>query len=93
MSRQLLINLASPDSAYRFFFPGIDFIVAFICEAYLLVEICLDELESFPAGLEEDIIEFWDRRARAQRIEQLPRSDRPHINHRGEYFPIYHEEG
>ena len=82
-SRELLGNLASPYPACRFFFPDLDFFGFFICEAYLLVEIFLDELESFPAGLEEDVVKFRERLSHAQRLEQIPQSDWYHINHWG----------
>ena len=48
---------------------------------------------SFPAGLEEDVVKFCDYHAREQRHEQFPWSDRSHIYHWREYFPIYCEEG
>ena len=67
-SGQLLGDIASPASACGFFFPGLDFFRIFICEADLLVEIFLDELEFFPSGLEEDVIKLCDRRVYAQRI-------------------------
>ena len=66
-----------------FFFPGLDLFGALIFKEDLLVEICLDEIESFLDGLEEDFIKFRDRRARAQRFEQLPWIDWSHINHWG----------
>ena len=74
-------NLESPASACDFFFPGLDFFGYFICEAYLSVEIFLDELESFPVIHEEDVVKFRNRHARAQRFEQTLRSDRSHIDH------------
>ena len=80
-SRHLLSNLAPTDSPCLFFFPGLDFFGVFICEAHLVVEIFLDELESFPAGLEEDVIKFRDHCARAHFLEQLPRSDLSHFDH------------
>ena len=92
-SRQLLGDLASPSSAFNFFSPGLEFIRAFNSEADFLVEISLHQLESFSAGLEEDVVEFRDRRSCAQSFERIPQSDRSHINHQGEYFPIYREEG
>ena len=55
-SRQLMVNLASPDSAWHLFFPGLDFFGVFICKVDLLIETRLDELEIFPAGLEEDVL-------------------------------------
>ena len=76
-----------------FFFPVIDFFRAFIYEADLLVEIWLDELESFPAGLEEDVVKFRNRCARSHFLEHLPWSDWYHIDHQGYYLPIYCEEG
>ena len=76
-----------------FFFPGLNFFGVFVCEAYLLVEICLYEIESFPAGLEEDIVKFRDHRDHAQRLGQLPQNDQYHIDHLGEYLLIYCEEG
>ena len=78
--RQLLGNPASTYFACRCIFPGLDFFRIFICEADLLVEISLDELESFPAGLEENFVKFRDCSARAQRLKQIPLSDRYHIN-------------
>ena len=90
--RKLLGNLASPAPACPFFFPGLGFFGVFICEADLLVEIRLDEPESFPSGLEKDVVKFCDCRARAQRLEQLPGSDQYHIDHRMEYFSVYCEE-
>ena len=80
-SRQLLGNLDSPASAYSFFFPGLYFFGFFIYEADIFVEICLVELENFPAGLEEDFVKFHDLRARAQHLEHPPRSDWSHIDH------------
>ena len=74
------------------FFLGLDFIRAFICESDLLAEIRLDELESFSACLENGVVEFRNCRARAQRLEQLPRSDWSCIYHRGDYLPIYFEK-
>ena len=50
---KLLVNLTYPDSVSSFF-PSLDFIGVFICEADPVVEIFLDELESSPAGLKED---------------------------------------
>ena len=91
-SRQLLGNLDSPDSDFRFF-SGLDFIGVLICDTDLLVEIRLDELKSFSYGLEKDFVEFRDHGARAQRLEQLPRSDQSCINYQGDYLPIYREEG
>ena len=79
MSRQLLGDLAYPASACRFFFPGLEFFGVLIRKADLLVEIFLDELKSFPAVPEEDVVKFRDCRARAQRLEQIPRIDRSHI--------------
>ena len=67
-----------------FFFPGLDLFGALIFKADLLVEICLDEIESFLDGLEEDVIKFCDRRAHARCLEQLPWSDWSHIDHLGE---------
>ena len=55
-SRQLLGNLSSPSPAFFFLSPGLDLIGVFICGADLLVEIRLDDLESFPAGPENDVI-------------------------------------
>ena len=78
---------------FLFFFPGLDSIGEFICEADFLVEICLDKLESFPAGLGKYAVELCDRRVCAQSLEHLPISDCSHINHRGEYLPIYCEDG
>ena len=92
-SRQLLGNLDSPASDFHFsFFPGLDFIGALIYATYILVEICVDDFKSFPSGLEKDFVEFRDRRACAQRLEQLSRSDQSRINHQGEYLPIDFEE-
>ena len=76
-------NLASPASDLCFFFPGLDFIRVLICEADLLVEIRLDELESFSAGLEKDVIEFRDGCACAYPLGEHLWSDWPHINHKG----------
>ena len=76
-----------------FSFSGLEFFGIFICEADILFEILLNELESFPAGLEEYVIKFRNRRSHVTRLEQIPRSYWYHINHRGEYFPIYREEG
>ena len=73
-------NLVSPASDFSFFFLGLDFIGFFTCEVDLLVEIRLDELESFSVGLEKDDVDFRNRRSRAQRLKQLPRSDWSHIN-------------
>ena len=92
-SRKLLGNLSYPDSTLNFLFPGLDLIGFFICDTHLLVEICLNELEGFPDGIEKDVIEFCDHRAHSQRLEQLPRSDWSHINRQREYFPIYCEDG
>ena len=78
---------------FIFFFPGLDFIGVLICDTDLLVEIRLNELKSFPSGLEKDFVEFRDRRAHAQLIENLPHSDQSCINHQGEHLPIYREEG
>ena len=89
---QLLGNLASPNSAFRIFFPGLDLIEAFICKADLLIEIRLDELERFSAGFENDVVEFRDRHAWVQYLEHIPRSDWSYINHRGQCLPIYCEE-
>ena len=77
---------------FIFFFPGLDFIGVLICDTDLLVEIRLNELKSFPSGLEKDFVEFRDRRAHAQLIENLPHSDQSCINHQGEYLPIDFEE-
>ena len=61
-------------------FPGIDFLGFFICKADLLVEIFLEQFESFPVGLENDVIKFRDRCVRAQSLERLPHSDRANID-------------
>ena len=53
----------------------------------------MDELEIFLAGIEEDVIKLCACRARAQRLEHIPRSDWSHIYNQGEYLPIYPEEG
>ena len=58
-TRHLLGNLSSPDSACSFFL-GLDFFRSIICEADLLIEIRFDELESLPAGLEDDVVKFHD---------------------------------
>ena len=58
-----------------FFFPGLDFISVFICNTDLLIEICLDELESFSTCLEKGVVEFYNHHACAQRLEHLPKSD------------------
>ena len=79
-SRQLLGNLYSPASDCNFFFPGLDLSGIFICEADLLVEISLDELEIIPAGLEDDFVKFRDRCDRVQPLEQPPQSDQLHID-------------
>ena len=76
--RQLLGNLPSPSSLLIFHFPGLKFIEVFILNTYLLLEIRLDELESFPSGLENDVFEFWDCRDHVQCIEELPPSDWSH---------------
>ena len=80
-SRHLLGNLAFTYSTFTFFPPGLDFIRNFIYESGLLVETCLDELESFSAGLEEDVVKFRDLRARAQSLEQIQWSGWSHIYH------------
>ena len=59
----------------------------------IIVEIRLDELKVLPAGLEEDVIEFHNLRARAKHIQQLPLVDQSKIYHQGEWFLIYCEEG
>ena len=65
-----------------------------ICRnTYILVEIRLDELGGFYAGLEGDVIEFREFCACVHRLEQPPQSYWSHINHQGKYFPIYHDEG
>ena len=50
----------------------------------IIVEIRLDELKVLPAGLEEDVIEFHNLRARAEHIQQLPLVDQSKIYHQGE---------
>ena len=51
------------------FFPVPDFIVFFVCRnTDILVEIRLDELKGFSAGLEEDVIELRNSRASAQHL-------------------------
>ena len=55
-SRNLLGNLASPYYDFLFFFPGLYFIRAFICKADIIIEICLDELESFPLALKRRLL-------------------------------------
>ena len=82
-SGQLLGKLDSPASAFYFLFPFLDFIGVFIFDTDLLLEIILDELEFFSAGLEKHFIEFHNRRAHAQRLEHIPQSDSFHIDHRG----------
>ena len=65
---QLLGNLSSPASSFRFFFPDLDLFRFFIWEADILIEIFLDELKIFPAALEEDVVKSRDLRDRAHRL-------------------------
>ena len=65
----------------------------FDCKTDLLIEIRWDELESFSAGLENNVVEFRNRCARAQCREHLSWSDQSHTNSQGDHFPIYCEEG
>ena len=52
------VTLPIQISLVIFSFPGFEFFGVFICEADLLVEILLDELESFPAGLEGAVVKL-----------------------------------
>ena len=79
-SRQLLGNIAYTASTCQFFVSDLDFFRVLICKANLSVVIFSDELESFPADLEEDVVKFVDRRASAHHLENLPQSDWSHIN-------------
>ena len=82
---QLMNNLASPASACRFFFLYLDFFNFFMCEADLLSEIFLDELKSFPASFEEDVVKLRDRHDSTQRVDQIPWINWYHIDHLVEY--------
>ena len=66
-SRQILVNLAYPYSACHIFSQALTYFVLYL-QIRFFFEIRLDELEFFPAGLEEDLVKFRDRHSRGQRI-------------------------
>ena len=73
-------------------FLGLDFIGVFICSnTDLFVEICLDELKGFPAGLKKDVVELCHWHSCAHIFEQSTCIDQSHIDHQGDCFRIYCE--